>query len=60
MLSSYVLIYTACACYNDGSVSNFCDINSGECKCKSNFGGKNCNKCSDGYYGFPTCSCKFF
>lgn len=27
----------------------------GQCPCKTNFAGKNCDKCADGYYNFPDC-----
>lgn len=29
--------------------------NDGQCLCSSNFDGKNCNLCKEGYYNFPAC-----
>ena len=31
-----------------------CDYN-GDCQCKYNYGGPNCEFCKDGYYGDPKC-----
>ncbi|CAH1775060.1 unnamed protein product, partial [Owenia fusiformis] len=33
-----------------------CDVNTGACDCKDNVGGRRCNFCLAGYYGFPGCA----
>lgn len=58
ILFAFANLFTACDCHNVGSASNVCDLNSGDCKCLSNFGGRTCNECKNGYHSFPTCSCK--
>jgi hypothetical protein len=59
-LKSYVLVncVPACDCSERGSLSNVCDVESGQCSCKSNYGGRTCDICGDGYYSHPECLCK--
>ncbi|CAL4064924.1 unnamed protein product, partial [Meganyctiphanes norvegica] len=40
-----------CSCDSRGSHSTSCDIISGQCKCKNNVVGRNCNRCRRGYWG---------
>ena len=42
-------------CNAEGSENNLCNVDSGHCYCKPNIGGDNCEKCIDGFFGFPTC-----
>jgi len=46
-----------CSCDPSGVVNNNldCDIQTGQCTCKSNVAGRRCNKCNVGYSGFPLC-----
>uniref|UniRef100_A0A915EU80 Laminin subunit alpha n=1 Tax=Ditylenchus dipsaci TaxID=166011 RepID=A0A915EU80_9BILA len=46
-----------CVCNNNGSNNGEmeCDALSGQCLCKVNVGGRRCEKCLPGYYGFPHC-----
>lgn len=49
----------ACDCSKNGSLSsnlNLCDVKTGQCQCKENIGGLNCEKCKPGFYGYPYCS----
>ncbi|XP_075350602.1 laminin subunit alpha-3 [Mycteria americana] len=32
-----------------------CEEGSGRCFCKQNFQGENCERCADGFYGYPSC-----
>ncbi|XP_016990578.1 laminin subunit alpha-like [Drosophila rhopaloa] len=45
-----------CKCNKIGSISNECNVTTGECKCLTNFGGDNCERCKHGYFNYPTCS----
>ena len=36
-------------------MSNQCHPSSGACRCLLGFEGRNCDRCSDGYYNFPNC-----
>ena len=40
----------------EGSEGTSCDVGTGQCICQSNIiTGLQCDKCMDGYYGFPNC-----
>ncbi|XP_034151886.1 laminin subunit alpha-5 isoform X3 [Esox lucius] len=32
-----------------------CDTDSGQCRCKSNIIGRQCDRCAPGFYGYPNC-----
>ncbi|KAI6235067.1 Laminin alpha [Aphelenchoides besseyi] len=46
-----------CECNQQGSHNEEkqCDPLSGQCLCKENVGGRRCEKCLPGFYGFPQC-----
>ncbi|XP_004635889.1 laminin subunit alpha-1 [Octodon degus] len=45
----------ACNCSHEGSIGSQCDLLSGQCPCKTQFGGQRCDQCSLGYRNFPDC-----
>ncbi|XGW07796.1 hypothetical protein V3C99_010722 [Haemonchus contortus] len=50
-----------CGCHIQGSegASLQCDPNSGQCLCRESIGGRQCDRCLAGFYGFPHCySCR--
>ena len=44
-----------CNCAKEGSTSEYCDQNTGQCTCKDNFEGLKCDKCKPNHFNFPTC-----
>ncbi|XP_045913044.1 laminin subunit alpha-5 isoform X2 [Micropterus dolomieu] len=46
-----------CNCSRPGIVSPdvSCDTLSGQCRCKNNIAGRQCDRCAPGFYGFPNC-----
>ncbi|XP_030061842.1 laminin subunit beta-2 isoform X2 [Microcaecilia unicolor] len=48
----------ACQCDPQGSLSSVCDINGGQCRCKANVIGRQCERCAPGTYGFGPAGCK--
>uniref|UniRef100_A0A915PQH1 Laminin subunit alpha n=1 Tax=Setaria digitata TaxID=48799 RepID=A0A915PQH1_9BILA len=46
-----------CDCQHNGSETGQlqCDPDNGQCLCKVNVGGRKCDKCLPGFYGFPHC-----
>ena len=42
------------ACNMDGSKDGSCD-DKGKCTCQDNYDGQKCEKCKQGYEGFPKC-----
>ena len=49
-----VCFYLACDCNPNGSNGTTCS-NEGQCLCQDRIEGKQCNRCKDGFYGFPNC-----
>ena len=45
----------ACNCHPQFS-NGSCADETGQCECKSNYGGQSCNRCSKGYHMFPECT----
>jgi laminin, alpha 3/5 len=44
-----------CQCDYHGSISFECEPFGGQCQCKANIIGRQCEACKTGYYGFPDC-----
>ncbi|XP_061114000.1 laminin subunit alpha-5 isoform X1 [Conger conger] len=46
-----------CNCSRPGilSVDVSCDTDSGQCRCKNNIIGRQCDRCAPGFYGYPNC-----
>ena len=47
-----------CECDSTGSTSLICDAETGDCTCKLGVGGKSCNQCLDGFFGFSESGCQ--
>jgi len=52
-----------CDCYQAGTITNTCDGSTGQCMCKDNIVGHNCDQCKDTYWnidsgtGCDPCNC---
>nr|XP_009294934.1 laminin subunit alpha-5 isoform X1 [Danio rerio] len=46
-----------CNCSRPGvtSMDISCDTNNGQCRCRNNIVGRQCDRCSPGFYGYPNC-----
>ncbi|XP_066526408.1 laminin subunit alpha-5 isoform X2 [Hoplias malabaricus] len=46
-----------CNCSRPGVTSQDinCDTHSGQCRCKTNVIGRQCDRCAPGFYGYPNC-----
>lgn len=46
-----------CNCSRPGIISPdvSCDTLSGQCRCKNNIVGRQCDRCAPGFYGYPNC-----
>ncbi|XP_053704727.1 laminin subunit alpha-5 isoform X1 [Synchiropus splendidus] len=46
-----------CNCSRPGIISAdySCDTLSGQCRCKNNIVGRQCDRCAPGFYGYPNC-----
>ncbi|CAN9515277.1 unnamed protein product [Ophioblennius macclurei] len=46
-----------CNCSRPGieSLDSSCDTLSGQCSCKNNVVGRQCDRCAPGFYGYPNC-----
>ena len=50
------LLFIGCTCNPEGSENNLCNVDSGNCYCKTNnIAGVNCEKCAESFFGFPNC-----
>ncbi|OCT87306.1 laminin subunit beta-1 [Xenopus laevis] len=47
-----------CQCDPQGSLSSLCDPNGGQCQCRPNVIGRNCDKCAPGTFAFGPNGCK--
>ena len=59
---SLIIHYFLClACQCDmyyGSRNEDCNVEGGQCECKTNYAGRTCEECHDGYYNYPDCDSK--
>uniref|UniRef100_A0A914ULJ9 Uncharacterized protein n=1 Tax=Plectus sambesii TaxID=2011161 RepID=A0A914ULJ9_9BILA len=46
-----------CNCDPTGTISGICDVYGGQCECKVNVGGRRCDQCNPGTYGFGPSGC---
>ena len=47
---------SACDCNENGALGDLlCNTGDGQCNCKDNFGGRQCDECKDGFYQYPYC-----
>ena len=55
-------LFVACDCNINGTLGKICQVSGGQCPCKPNYAGRNCDVCALGYFNFPTCErkCKEF
>ena len=56
----WTISFTECGCIEKGCIHKSCDNDTGECKCKPHVVGAKCDKCEDGYFGWPDCERKIF
>nr|XP_033814369.1 laminin subunit beta-1 isoform X1 [Geotrypetes seraphini] len=48
----------SCKCDPQGSLSSVCNPNGGQCQCRPNVVGRNCDRCAPGTYGFGPHGCR--
>ena len=47
--------FSACDCNSIGSLDNFCNVTTGQCKCRANTYGRECDQCRTNFWNFPNC-----
>uniref|UniRef100_A0A8C5T7X9 Laminin subunit alpha 3 n=1 Tax=Malurus cyaneus samueli TaxID=2593467 RepID=A0A8C5T7X9_9PASS len=48
----------ACQCHGAGVLGGDCDGSTGQCRCRTGFGGFSCDTCAPGYFQYPFCQGK--
>lgn len=66
LLKKKILYFSDCQCSKAGTLAgvNKCDMSTGQCVCKPDVGGRDCDRCLDGFYNLQEsnpygCDCKF-
>lgn len=54
----FCVYFLACDCDPTGSISTLCKSLGGQCECKPNVGGRRCDRCNVGTYGFGPEGCR--
>ncbi|XP_049683277.1 laminin subunit alpha-3 [Accipiter gentilis] len=44
-----------CQCHGAGVLGGDCDVNTGQCRCRTGFQGFSCDTCAPGYFHYPFC-----
>lgn len=57
-ISSQLRLFSVCSCDPHTSLDVTCTT-SGQCRCRPEYSGPSCDQCAPGYYGYPSCTCKF-
>uniref|UniRef100_A0A8C3J9R7 Laminin subunit beta-1 n=1 Tax=Calidris pygmaea TaxID=425635 RepID=A0A8C3J9R7_9CHAR len=52
------LLHSACQCDPQGSLSSVCDPSGGQCQCRPNIVGRQCDRCAPGTFGFGPSGCR--
>ena len=54
-INTVYVMFQPCDCDPHGSFDNNCDPLTGQCACKLDYNGTQCDSCLFGFYGFPDC-----
>ena len=54
-----MLMILECGCHEQGAENVPCAMDGGQCTCKPNVEGLNCQECKPTYWNFPNCECMY-